>query len=56
MTYQADYYQIPTAIDATIAKHILKTVHRFGSDKTKSMVGGLQTGELGEVQRLAITA
>ena len=46
MSYKTDYYQIPTAIDKTLAAHIIKTVHKFGSDKTKSMVGGM--GELGD--------
>ena len=46
MTYHPDYYQIPTAIDSNIAQHLIKTVRHFGSDSTKSLVGG--NGMLGD--------
>ena len=39
MTYKADFYQIPTAIDAEIASHIIKTSHLIGTERMRSLVG-----------------
>ena len=40
MTYKSEYYQIPTAIDKTMAEHIKNTVHTFASERQKSMTAG----------------
>lgn len=39
MTYKADFYQIPTAIDETIASHIIATSHELGSERMRSEIG-----------------
>jgi len=40
MSYNADFYQIPTGIDKTLAKHIKKTIHTIASDREPSQIGG----------------
>ena len=39
MTYKGDFYQIPTAIDKTIADHIIKNAHIFGGERMQSLIG-----------------
>jgi len=45
MTYKADYYQIPTGIDATVAKHVIDTIHLNAGAREKSMIGGGMLGD-----------
>ena len=54
MTYKADYYQIPTGIDATVADHIIKTSHLLGTERMRSRIGSTETGEVNKELRNSI--
>ena len=56
MTYKAEFYQIPTGIDATLAKHIIDTIHLNAGAMEKSMTGGGMLGDGSFAQSIADNA